>query len=84
MELLPAEVADLDILSLTDSANPEPGINKMNICDSCILVIVTLVFIVMVLLTRHVFKLVEYGDKRLMFMLVFLDLTLLCKRFFKY
>lgn len=56
-------------------------VNKMNVADSCILAVVTLVFIGMMLVTARVFKIVRLGDKRLMLMLACLDLTLLCKRY---
>ena len=51
----------------------------MTVADSCILAITCILFIIFVFVTRQVFKLVEYGDKRLMLMLFFLDLTILSK-----
>ena len=53
-------------------------VSKMTVADSCILATATLVFIVMIFVTKKVFKLVDYADRRLMFMLVFLDITLIC------
>lgn len=57
----------------------DSGVNKMNIADSCIMAIVTVVFVGMVLVTAKVYRIVKLGDKRLMLMLGFLDLTLLGK-----
>ena len=57
----------------------DSGVNKMNIADSCIMAIVTVVFVGMVLVTAKVYRIVKLGDKRLMLMLAFLDLTLLGK-----
>lgn len=54
-------------------------VNKMNVADSFVLATSTIVFILMALVTRKVFLIVEFGDKRLIFMLLFLDLTLICK-----
>ena len=57
----------------------DSGVNKMNIADSCIMAIVTVVFVGMVLVSAKVYRIVKLGDKRLMLMLAFLDLTLLGK-----
>ena len=57
----------------------DSGVNKMNIADSCIMAIVTVVFVGMVLVSAKVYRIVKFGDKRLMLMLAFLDLTLLGK-----
>jgi hypothetical protein len=57
----------------------DSGVNKMNIADSCIMAIVSVVFVGMVLVTAKVYRIVKLGDKRLMLMLAFLDLTLLGK-----
>ena len=50
----------------------------MTVADSCILATATLVFLLMIFVTKKVFKLVDYADRRLMLMLVFLDVTLIC------
>jgi hypothetical protein len=54
-------------------------VNKMNVADSCILAVVTIVFFGMIIVTAKVYRIVKFGDKRLMLMLSFLDLTLLGK-----
>ena len=63
----------------TAEGEDDAGVNKMNIADSCIMAIVTIVFVGMVLVTAKVYRIVKLGDKRLMLMLGFLDLTLLGK-----
>jgi hypothetical protein len=63
----------------TADGDDDTGVNKMNIADSCIMAIVVVVFVGMVLVTAKVYKIVKLGDKRLMLMLGFLDLTLLGK-----
>jgi hypothetical protein len=63
----------------TADGDEDTGVNKMNIADSCIMAIVTIVFVGMVLVTAKVYRIVKLGDKRLMLMLGFLDLTLLGK-----
>ena len=57
----------------------EEGVNKMLVADSIILFIVLVIFVLMSYVTIQVFKLVEYGDKRLMLMMIFLDFTLIGK-----
>jgi hypothetical protein len=49
----------------------------MNVIDYCILAIVSLAFIGMTFVTHKVYRIVKFGDKRLMLMLICLDLTLL-------
>ncbi len=50
---------------------------KMNLADSCILGTVTLMLIAMLIVTYRVYKIVKFGDLRLLLMLFFLDLALL-------
>jgi hypothetical protein len=52
------------------------AVNKMNVADSFILATCTILLVLMSLVTRKVFKIVGFGDKRLMLMLIFLDLSL--------
>lgn len=58
---------------------PEPGVNKMIVTDSCILATVTIVLGAMLVVTYKVFKIVRCSDLKMMLMLVFLDITLLGK-----
>jgi hypothetical protein len=58
---------------------PEPGVNKMSVADSCILATVVVVFGAMLVVTYKVFKIVRFGDKKMLLMLIFLDITLLGK-----
>jgi hypothetical protein len=55
---------------------PEPGVNKMNVADSCILATVVIVFGTMLVVTQRVYKIVKFGDMKMLLMLVFLDITL--------
>jgi hypothetical protein len=64
---------------LVISEGGEEGVNKMLVADSIILFIVLVIFVLMSYVTIQVFKLVEYGDKRLMLMMIFLDFTLIGK-----
>lgn len=65
------------LLGISESG--EEGVNKMLVADSIILFIVLVIFVLMSYVTIQVFKLVEYGDKRLMLMMIFLDFTLIGK-----
>ena len=58
---------------------PEPGVDKMTVADSCILATVTIVLGAMLVVTYKVFKIVRCSDLKMMLMLVFLDITLLGK-----
>ncbi len=64
---------------MNDKISDDDEVNKMNVADSCILTVVTIVFLGMIFVTVKVYRIVKFGDKRLMLMLSFLDLTLLCK-----
>ena len=55
---------------------PEPGVDKMTVADSCILATVLIVFGAMLTVTYKVFKIVRFGDRKMLLMLIFLDLTL--------
>lgn len=55
------------------------AVNKMNVADGFVLATCTILLVLMSLVTRKVFKIVGFGDKRLMLMLIFLDLTLIGK-----
>jgi hypothetical protein len=51
---------------------------KVTIADSVILFTVVIMFIIMMLVTLKVFRLIRCYDRRLLLMLIFLDLTLIC------
>lgn len=54
----------------------EPGVNKMAVSNSCLLAAATIVFGVMLVVTYKVFKIVRFGDPKMLLMLIFLDITL--------
>lgn len=58
---------------------PEPGVDKMTVANSCLLATVTIVFGAMLVVTYKVFKIVRFGDLKMLFMLVFLDFALIGK-----
>ena len=58
---------------------PEPGVDKMTVANSCLLATVTIVFGAMLVVTYKVFKIVRVGDLKMLFMLVFLDFALIGK-----
>jgi len=58
---------------------PEPGIDKMTVANSCLLATVTIVLGAMLVVTYKVFKIVRFGDLKMLLMLIFLDLALIGK-----
>jgi hypothetical protein len=58
---------------------PEPGIDKMTVANSCLLATVTIVLGAMLVVTYKVFKIVRIGDLKMLLMLIFLDLALIGK-----
>ena len=58
---------------------PEPDVDKMTVANSCLLATVTIVFGAMLVVTYKVFKIVRFGDLKMLFMLVFLDFALIGK-----
>ena len=62
---------------MADPIDPEPGVNKMNVADSCILATVVIVLGAMLVVTFKVYKIVRFGDIKMLLMLIFLDITLI-------
>ena len=58
---------------------PEPGVDKMTVANSCLLATVTIVLGAMLVVTYKVFKIVRFGDLKMLLMLIFLDLALIGK-----
>lgn len=58
---------------------PEPGVDKMTVANSCLLATVTIVLGAMLVVTYKVFKIVQFGDLKMLLMLIFLDLALIGK-----
>ena len=58
---------------------PEPGVDKMTVANSCLLATVTIVLCAMLVVTYKVFKIVRFGDLKMLLMLIFLDLALIGK-----
>jgi hypothetical protein len=58
---------------------PEPGVDKMTVANSCLLATVTIVLSAMLVVTYKVFKIVRFGDLKMLLMLIFLDLALIGK-----
>ena len=54
-------------------------VKKIVIADSVTLCLVIWILIIMMVVTWKVYKIVKFYDKRLLLMLAFLNLTLLCK-----
>lgn len=57
-------------------------VHKILISDSIILTIVIIMLIIMLFVTYKVIKITSYSDKILVLMLIFLDITLICKYYF--
>jgi hypothetical protein len=64
---------------MNNDASDDGEVKLMNVADSCIVTVSCLVLFGMIFVTGKVFRIVKLGDKRLIFMLGFLDLTLLGK-----
>ncbi len=52
---------------------------KVIIADAVILATVIVMLTLMLFVTYKVFKIIRFNDNRLLLMLVFLDITLICK-----
>jgi hypothetical protein len=72
-------IYNLEMMADPPEPEPEPGVDKMTVANSCLLATVTIVLVAMLVVTYKVFKIVRFGDLKMLLMLIFLDLALVGK-----